>query len=69
MSYTPSQIRNKLQKYGELHVYSDEGAEFHVHKHDTSVQDKFMVIDSKDGRWDVPVEKIEHIEYPVSHKE
>lgn len=53
-------LGDKLNEHGHLHLYLDSGAEFAVSKHDVEIDGGHVVIDSKDGDWTFPVEKVEY---------
>lgn len=61
---------DELNRYGELHVFLESDAEFHLHKHDVGLtKDGRVEVDSKHGTWRFDPERIEHVDYPHSHKE
>lgn len=62
-------LRNDLIDFGELHVTTDSGDEYHLHRHDVTVQDDRVFIDSRLGRWAFDLANVESVEYPDSHKE
>lgn len=66
--YNGSNFRDVIDYWGELHVYHDDN-EYHVHKHDTKVNNGTVYIDSKLGDWSFPENEEIHLEYPHSHKE
>lgn len=65
-----------LGKYGEVHVTTDAGDEFELHKHDVDVKPGhdpdasggMVHIDSREGAWSFPEAAVESVEVPDSEK-
>lgn len=55
-------LKDRLSKYGHMHVFLDSGKELGVMDHDTEVSDGELVIDSKHGCWTIPCSKVEYVE-------
>jgi len=63
----PDKLQTKLNEHGHLHLFLDSGAEFGVSKGDTEIDSNGnVVIDSKDGDWKFPAEKVEWVDIEPS---
>lgn len=60
-------LYEQLDYFGELHVTLASGAEAHLHRHDVTVTDEFIEIDSRRGYWRFDARDVEAIEVPDSH--
>lgn len=66
MSYTTRDLQRALNNNGHLHLFLDSGAEAAVSRHDTTVEDGEVVVDSKAGHWRFPIEAIEFVDVEPS---
>lgn len=57
-------LADHLETTGHLHLFLDSGAEFAVSRHDTHIDtdDAMVDIDSKEGDWQFPVDKVEWVD-------
>lgn len=58
----PDRLESILENAGHVHAFLDSGAEAKLSKHDTFVQGETVTIDSKEGHWTFPVDKIESVD-------
>lgn len=69
MCFSKAEVAQYLEQYGHLHLHLDSGKEFAVSKGDTVFDGGQVHIDSRDGEWKFPPEKIEWIDFEASGPE
>ena len=55
-----------MEAHGHLHAFLDSGAEAKLCKGDVRVTDTTVTVDSKDGYWVFPVDKVENVDVEPS---